>query len=192
MPPAGWLGLSPDCIGAKPRSWCARTNRGVLAHTVASWRIRWRRAPPRIRRRFRVQKWELAAFPNPEPRPCDLPGPTSKRRALSGPPFPVACGHKPNSVSRVRATIIHLGPPLPAASSTLPVPVPEGEPADHRRPDFVGTRDCLRLHPVGFTVPRLSPVGRCALTAPFHPCLCQHTRQRQVGPSAVCFLWHFP
>jgi hypothetical protein len=26
----------------------------------------------------------------------------------------------------------------------------------------------------------------CALTAPFHPCLCP------CGPSAVCFLWHFP
>jgi len=31
--------------------------------------------------------------------------------------------------------------------------------------------DCLRLHPVGFAVPRLSPAGRCALTAPFHPYL---------------------
>ena len=26
----------------------------------------------------------------------------------------------------------------------------------------------------------------CALTAPFHPCLCPE------GPSAVCSLWHFP
>jgi len=29
----------------------------------------------------------------------------------------------------------------------------------------------LALHPVGFTVPALSPVPRCALTAPFHPYL---------------------
>ena len=29
--------------------------------------------------------------------------------------------------------------------------------------------NCLRLHAVGFAVPRLSPVERCALTAPFHP-----------------------
>ena len=29
----------------------------------------------------------------------------------------------------------------------------------------------LALLPVGFAVPRLSPGGRCALTAPFHPCL---------------------
>src|SRR5688572_13801678 len=30
---------------------------------------------------------------------------------------------------------------------------------------------CVTLHAVGFAVPRLSPSGRCALTAPFHPCL---------------------
>ena len=29
----------------------------------------------------------------------------------------------------------------------------------------------LALLPMGFAVPRLSPGGRCALTAPFHPCL---------------------
>src|SRR5690554_2924505 len=28
------------------------------------------------------------------------------------------------------------------------------------------TGDCLRLHAVGFAVPRLSPAERCALTAP--------------------------
>jgi len=39
------------------------------------------------------------------------------------------------------------------------------------------------LLPVGFTVPRLLPAARCALTAPFHPYL--HEK-------AVCFLWHFP
>jgi hypothetical protein len=30
----------------------------------------------------------------------------------------------------------------------------------------------LALLRVGFTMPRLSPDARCALTAPFHPCLC--------------------
>jgi hypothetical protein len=45
---------------------------------------------------------------------------------------------------------------------------------------------CLGLHAVGFAMPRLSPAGRCALTAPFHPCLCSFE------PSAVCFLLHFP
>ena len=29
----------------------------------------------------------------------------------------------------------------------------------------------------------------CALTAPFHPCLCV---ARKATPSAVCSLWHFP
>jgi hypothetical protein len=43
--------------------------------------------------------------------------------------------------------------------------------------------------PVGFALPRLSPAGRCALTAPFHPCLIP---VRKARPSAVCFLWHFP
>ena len=43
--------------------------------------------------------------------------------------------------------------------------------------------DCLRLHAVGFAVPRLSPVGRCALTAPFHP---------YRPKPAVYSLWHFP
>jgi len=32
----------------------------------------------------------------------------------------------------------------------------------------------------------VSPRRRCALTAPFHPCLCP------IGPSAVSFLLHFP
>ncbi len=32
---------------------------------------------------------------------------------------------------------------------------------------------CLVLHAVGFAMPALSPARRCALTAPFHPCLCR-------------------
>jgi len=44
----------------------------------------------------------------------------------------------------------------------------------------------LALLRMGFTVRPLLPGARCALTAPFHPCLC---RKR---PSAVCSLWHFP
>ena len=43
----------------------------------------------------------------------------------------------------------------------------------------------LVLLQVGFAVPPSSPRGRCALTAPFHP-------YRGPGPTAVCFLWHFP
>ena len=48
-------------------------------------------------------------------------------------------------------------------------------------------RHCLALLRVGLAVPRLLPAARCALTAPFHPCLCPRR-----GPSAVCFLLRFP
>jgi hypothetical protein len=37
------------------------------------------------------------------------------------------------------------------------------------------------LLPVGLAVPLMLPCARCALAAPFHPCL-----------AAVCFLWRFP
>src|SRR5690606_9194040 len=46
----------------------------------------------------------------------------------------------------------------------------------------------LVLLPVGFALPLLLPVARCALTAPFHPC----PAARGEPLSAVCFLWHFP
>jgi len=70
-----------------------------------------------------------------------------------------------------------------AQRSTRPLPA---GPAVAR---FPGREDCVTLHAVGFTVPRLSPGGRCALTAPFHPCLIPAFG---AGPSAVCSLWHFP
>ena len=109
-----------------------------------------------------------------------------KRRALLSPPFrsrvdisrilfPPPAGDDHSSGTAVADGLEH---------ATRPCPIWEA--ADHRRPDFVGTRDCLRLHPVGFAVPRLSPAGRCALTAPFHP------YRRRSTPEAVCFLWHFP
>jgi len=44
----------------------------------------------------------------------------------------------------------------------------------------------LVLQAVGFALPPLLPATRCALTAPFQPYLCPE------GPSAVCFLRHFP
>jgi len=44
---------------------------------------------------------------------------------------------------------------------------------------------CLRLHVVGFALPRPSPVERCALTAPLHP-------YRALSNVAVYFLWHCP
>ena len=40
------------------------------------------------------------------------------------------------------------------------------------------------LLPVGFTVPPPLPETRCALAAPFRPCLAE--------AAAVCFLWHCP
>jgi len=46
----------------------------------------------------------------------------------------------------------------------------------------------LVLQAVGFALPVSSPTPRCALTAPFHRCLCSGKPK----PSAVYFLWHFP
>ncbi len=43
----------------------------------------------------------------------------------------------------------------------------------------------LVLLRVGFTLPLLLPIARCALTAPFHP-------YRTASYPAVYFLWHFP
>ena len=42
---------------------------------------------------------------------------------------------------------------------------------------------------VGFAMRLLLPAPRCALTAPFHPCLCAPVEGE---PSAACSLWHFP
>ncbi len=88
-------------------------------------------------------------------------------------------------VSRVLSrTVIHLGRVSPRASSSLP----EG---------FRGPRlavlpalpPYLALLRMGFSLPSLLPVTRCALTAPFHPYLCLSRGRR---PSAVHSLWHFP
>ena len=46
----------------------------------------------------------------------------------------------------------------------------------------------LVLLRAGFTLPRLLPGARCALTAPFHPYL----RIACAVSLAVYFLWHFP
>jgi len=62
-------------------------------------------------------------------------------------------------------------------------------------PPFPGARHAGRpysvLLPVGFALPPLLPGARCALAAPFHPCL---RRLPLAGPPApaVCSLWHFP
>ena len=49
-----------------------------------------------------------------------------------------------------------------------------------------GQRSCLALHRAGFAVRAALPLRRCALTAPFHPCLCAaHVRPRH-RRSALC------
>jgi hypothetical protein len=99
--------------------------------------------------------------------------------------------------------IIPLGPGSLRDSSSLP----EGQSAA-----FLRTR-CMRAGPAlpsylallhaGFSVPRVSPPGRWALTPPFHPCQMRSTdggepavlpwacRRVRITP-AVYFLWHFP
>ena len=74
---------------------------------------------------------------------------------------------KSRPISRVlsRATI-HLGQMSPFASSNLP----ESR-TGRARPSFDSLDSYLVLLRVGFSLPRLLPVVRCALTAPFHPYL---------------------
>ncbi len=81
------------------------------------------------------------------------------------------------------ATAIPLGRPSPGASSNQPERQglrtgPRGEPA---------RRSYSVLLPAGLAMPPTSPPARCALAAPFHPCL----RGLATG-RAVCFLWRFP
>ena len=84
-----------------------------------------------------------------------------------GPPISARID-KPSSVPfgdcRTAATI-SLGRRLPVGSSARPVP----KPADSGHLALLPSGNCLHLHEVGFAVPRRSPDGRCALTAPFHP-----------------------
>lgn len=80
----------------------------------------------------------------------------------------MAC--KPGSVhpalARMGWMTIHLGRLLPDASRDTP---------GRRHTSPLEARSSWPsfsiLHPVGFTVPSLSPGTRCALTAPFHPYL---------------------
>jgi len=69
---------------------------------------------------------------------------------------------KPGSVQgRTPAAVIPLGRRLPAGSSDLP-----GSSASHAIAPLFG------LAPDGVCQPLVLPQARCALTAPFHPCLC--------------------
>ena len=74
------------------------------------------------------------------------------------PPVSVITGYR--GVSRVLSrVVIYLGPALPSASS--------GQPGAVRR--ATAYAPYLALLRVGFALPPMSPSGRCALTAPFHP-----------------------
>jgi hypothetical protein len=113
------------------------------------------------------------------------------------------------------AMAIHLGRPLPDASSNQPGRRCGNAFRRRRRPLC---RPYSVLLPAGFTLPRLLPGARCALTAPFHPYfllglprsalleafLGAYRALRYLRPDgpplcaalslrkAVCFLWHFP
>ena len=95
----------------------------------------------------------------------------------------MAC--KPGSVpGRNQGIAIHLGCPLPDTSCDRPerrcgnASISAGKACPIGRPYLV-------LLQVGFTLPRLLPAARCALTAPFHPYL-------EPKFKAVCFLLHCP
>jgi len=96
-------------------------------------------------------------------------------RVLSG---AAKCHPKGQRLQR-RGRIIPLGLASLRTSSGLP-----GSPAERAAP-----RPCLALLRMGFAMRPPLPGARCALTAPFHPCL---IRPRRARPSAVYFLWHFP
>src|SRR5690606_13514264 len=91
--------------------------------------------------------------------------------------------YKPGSVGPAPcgtdAATIHLGVLSPGPSCNQP-----GRQAVKTRLEQSSHRPYSVLLPVGFTVRRLLPDPRCALTAPFHP------YPGRAG--AVCFLWHFP
>src|SRR6266540_1385050 len=73
---------------------------------------------------------------------------------------------KPNSVTRSPGlAIIPLVPRSPPGSSSRPGDGPLEAGWDVRPPS-----PYLALLRMGFTVPPPLPEGRCALTAPFHPC----------------------
>ena len=99
--------------------------------------------------------------------------------------------YKPDSVSRRSGTaIIPLGPELLSGSSDLPESHPRALPREVGRSEPL-LLSYLVLLRVGFSLPRTSPSGRCALT------LSPVQRDRTFSPlprrgEAVSFLWHCP
>ena len=89
--------------------------------------------------------------------------------------------YKPGSVRgpvKDHATTIHLGRPLPGASRDRPGRLARERALLTFRPT---DRPYLVLLPEGFAVPLPLPEARCALTAPFHPCLRSRAETRDAG-----------
>ena len=77
--------------------------------------------------------------------------------------------YKPDSVPRVNgAAVIYLGPPLPKGSCGRP----EDAAGPAAAPAYRGVSPYLALLRVGFASIPIRTGTWCALTAPFHPCLC--------------------
>ena len=126
------------------------------------------------RREARAARRSGSTGPDSAATPTRSPGRTAGGRTgvgdhgsgCKGPESPVS---RILSPARRRAAVIPLGPALPPASSNLP-----GNGAGRRIAGRSGTGGprplpYLVLLRMGFAVPRPSPAGRCALTAPFHP-----------------------
>ena len=121
--------------------------------------------------RTEVQKW---------PRP--LAGPRSFEPDISDTPSSVAPWSKHSCERMPTAGQSFLSAPrCRDAHATHPLPCRPGQAFDATNRN---RRKLLGLASSMVAMPRVSPRGRCALTAPFHPYLCPPCG----GPSAVCFL----
>ena len=102
----------------------------------------------------------------------------------------VAASRKPNSVhlrSRLHASFGVTIIPLVLSSLTGSSDRPGG-----LRRAACGTPPYLVLLRAGFCLPPVLPRARCALTAPFHHCLCVARACASTARSAVYFLCHYP
>jgi hypothetical protein len=90
-------------------------------------------------------------------------------------------------VSRILSTPVLPGAGRSFLSTRLSPDAPLARSATNTR-ELAGGQPfpCYVLHHPGFSLPLRLPSARWALTPPFQPYLCPR------GPSAVCFLLHFP
>ena len=141
--------------------------RPAAAHSP--WLVR-RREPPLVRPRFS----EIAT------RRTNISMKNEVRRAgrkpnSVAPPCGRACGHLSGSF-RCRTT-------------------PRGQPGAYPLSEIGAGHSVApysALLPVGFTVPRVSPRERCALTAPFHPCLIPPPHEAPAGHRRSVLCGTFP